>query len=753
MFDNVPLSNYVICVKDSKNFMGNEKSLDVIGEQVVQPSFNIFIEIKPQVYSFTEIRLQNEEEQNISKATVTALLLSNKESIAVARTLLFLPLDYLSDLYETSDGLYSATLVPGEYIINAEANNYKELSVYFVSKKGECVETLKLEKKSPSTLTMTATDIIKESPITGTLVKLSTLAKGMNVENVTDTEGRVTYKTDGCGYYKMFVSRENYVSYTKELCISKESASDIVIPLIPISKKFGMQICLSGEYDMGDLSLKIYCPNTQEDDEILGNKESSVLEGKARIVNNSIGALALLTNDVNEWFRVCVELTGNRFTFVDKKKLDKYLQNSLQSANVIIYIVVNESVKYAVQPPLNIAGSVWDVGFVNPLSGELLAINAITNISPGNRLENHKEFLNLYSYISAKSDVRTSFGFSKSGVQRLDDIIMSQEEFGKVVENLHKESSEEFKEKLVNSVSDMFGNVSLKQLMKLINLNKGQSSDMEGTRTLRSTTTANNKKLNFGFLKGYTYKEPVDPKKEAPAKDRENEFDNEEPIGEKSKPGYGYKRQDHVAYERPEEFKKSFHSDKEESDKTSPKEDSDEQPKESNIEVEQYKSDQDNNVQDKDKEDSNKDKENTDRHEESINISKGDIENDKDENDKEDLDKNHEEEEVNKEDSDKEKEESNSEKDSKKDNLETAQHRPDEEEIENNNENKEEKDEEEEERDLKVENESNEQDQAEEDKESSNDDVLDDLMQGGAIRRISKKGRGDRRLKDKSKDV
>ena len=87
VFDDVPLSNYVICVEDSKNFMGNEKLLDLTGEQVVQPSFNIFIEIKPQIHSFTEITLKNEEEQDVPKATVTALLLSISEPIEVDRTI------------------------------------------------------------------------------------------------------------------------------------------------------------------------------------------------------------------------------------------------------------------------------------------------------------------------------------------------------------------------------------------------------------------------------------------------------------------------------------------------------------------------------------------------------------------------------------------------------------------------------------------------------------------------------------------
>lgn len=89
VFDDVPLSNYVISVEDSKNFMGSEKSLDLIGEQVVQPSFNIFIEVKPQIHSFAEIALRNDEDQPVSKATVTALLLSISEPIEVDRRVFY----------------------------------------------------------------------------------------------------------------------------------------------------------------------------------------------------------------------------------------------------------------------------------------------------------------------------------------------------------------------------------------------------------------------------------------------------------------------------------------------------------------------------------------------------------------------------------------------------------------------------------------------------------------------------------------
>lgn len=164
-------------------------------------------------------------------------------------------------MYETDSGVYTATLLPGEYIINAQTDNHKELSEYFVMVKGECTGTFTLEKKASSNLTMTAIDIITGNPVAGTLVKLSTLDRGMNVENVTDAEGKVMYKTDGYGYYKLYVSRGSYISYTKEMCISKKSASEIVIPVIPMNKEGqSMQICLSGDSEMNGLSFKIYCP-------------------------------------------------------------------------------------------------------------------------------------------------------------------------------------------------------------------------------------------------------------------------------------------------------------------------------------------------------------------------------------------------------------------------------------------------------------------------------------------------------------
>jgi len=86
----------------------------------------------------------------------------------------------------------------------------------------------------------------------------------MNVEGLTNAEGKCEYTTDGRGKYLLSVSREGYASYAKEFCVSKNSLDDIVVPAIPLlaesSDKAIIQICVSGDAACKDLSFIVYCP-------------------------------------------------------------------------------------------------------------------------------------------------------------------------------------------------------------------------------------------------------------------------------------------------------------------------------------------------------------------------------------------------------------------------------------------------------------------------------------------------------------
>lgn len=159
--------------------------------------------------------------------------------------------------------VYTAILIPGEYIINATMTGFMKLSEYFVVTKGACENKFAMEKKVETGLSITAVDINKGTPINGALLKLSTQTKSMNVENLTDKEGKTQYITDGNGYYTLTVSREGYIPYTKEMCISKTSLNNITIPLLPLGNDLDstvIEVFLSGDACANGMNFTIYCP-------------------------------------------------------------------------------------------------------------------------------------------------------------------------------------------------------------------------------------------------------------------------------------------------------------------------------------------------------------------------------------------------------------------------------------------------------------------------------------------------------------
>lgn len=88
----------------------------------------------------------------------------------------------------------------------------------------------------------------------------------MNVEGLTDQNGQCEYLIDGCGSYNLGVSREGYVSYTKEFCLSKTSLSEIFVPVIPLVEEINdstsTRIYLSGDEGSKGLSFTYFCPQS-----------------------------------------------------------------------------------------------------------------------------------------------------------------------------------------------------------------------------------------------------------------------------------------------------------------------------------------------------------------------------------------------------------------------------------------------------------------------------------------------------------
>lgn len=83
VFANVPVNDYLISVEESKNYLPTEKRLDLIGERTIQPVFQVFIELKPQISSFVQVKLVDEDGKKVEGANVSALLLELLENVDI----------------------------------------------------------------------------------------------------------------------------------------------------------------------------------------------------------------------------------------------------------------------------------------------------------------------------------------------------------------------------------------------------------------------------------------------------------------------------------------------------------------------------------------------------------------------------------------------------------------------------------------------------------------------------------------------
>jgi len=422
-------------------------------------------------------------------------------------------------LFRSPQGLYGATLVPGDYIINISVPGCQEISDYFSANKGECTGEFKLVKKTPSKLTIKAVDLNTGAPIAGALLKLSTPSRSLNVEALTDENGKSNYTTDGLGRYLLTVSREGYITYAKDLCFSKTSLTEITVPLIPIvqeSEKTNIQICLSADCTAKGMGFRIYCPQGEE---VLGKMKSDSNKNGVQINSKNadkVGISTVINSGANEWYRICAELTDPALTSVSKEKLDRFTQNEMQALNVVAHIIVNGELKYMIYPPSSMVGRFWDIGFINAINGELMGINAIAESAPNNRLELSNEFYAFYQYVSQKSNIRSAFGFDKHGINKLDDVILDAQIFAQTVVkalNLSESSAHSFVNRIVAATADMFGNVCLKLLQRLINIHSVSANDMEYSKSIGSpmSGTATAKKIEFGFLKNSPSTQKIRP--------------------------------------------------------------------------------------------------------------------------------------------------------------------------------------------------------------------------------------------------
>lgn len=352
----------------------------------------------------------------------------------------------------------------------------------------------------------------------------------MNVEGLTDKEGKCQYVIDGCGRYSLNVTREEYISYTKEFCFSKNSTLDIVVPLIPMEDSLAEQtkikLCLSSDIACNDLSFHIFCPIN---DEIITKKNASS-PNKISVsykMADKIAAIAKIESGINEYYRICVVVEDEKLYKFSKERLDRFMQNELQARNVLLHVVVNNELKFSISPPAYMSGNIWDIGFINAIDGELMLVNTMIAKAPSSRLEWWNEFFCFYSMISRKPHIKSLFSPEKGGRKRFDDIIMEKEAFKQMMLNvmpLEDNIPEEFLKLLSQTLGDVLGNISFKMLTRLLNMQGGYACELEYSKTTSGPMKETNlKRYDFSFLKST----PSSMKKEPRSTIKKSEMNRE----------------------------------------------------------------------------------------------------------------------------------------------------------------------------------------------------------------------------------
>lgn len=127
---------------------------------------------------------------------------------------------------------------------------------------------------------------------------------------------------------------------------------------------------------------------------------------------DKVGPCATILRNMNDYYRICVKIDDPALTTLEKESLDKHLKNPMQSLNIGLQVFVGRELFYEIHAPNFIAGNIWDVGFLNAATAQLMVLNSTSIEQPIDRLWLWEEYQTLYKFFSTKgkSKIKESLG-------------------------------------------------------------------------------------------------------------------------------------------------------------------------------------------------------------------------------------------------------------------------------------------------------------------------------------------------------
>lgn len=380
------------------------------------------------------------------------------------------------------------------------------------------------------------------------LLKLRKSNSKISSEGLTKENGEFMYIIDAnCPHY-LEVERKGFIPYFLEFNNTKgnENVSILKVPLMPVEKLKAKKISnpedqqeateitpgliravLITDVDdsNGVITLEAYAcvvnPENGEDTEIIiSGSENQEFEGDNLIAKYSdfedhgkfISLETFATPDTSKWFRLVVNITSANLTNPEEFVLDQNFKNTLQDHNAKVLIFNDKKLVSIAYVPNYINNALrWDIGFINPTLGKFLKINTCSDLNL-QRKTHMRFYMNLFKYLNdegSEFNLKSRLGFdSEYCILKNDDhVLADSKEFIKAVRRLpinwisenikndekleeRKYELEDFFQVLADGLKNIFGEVSLKQVIKSFEPHLGvhQPSPQKLHRTISKTS-------------------------------------------------------------------------------------------------------------------------------------------------------------------------------------------------------------------------------------------------------------------------
>jgi hypothetical protein len=419
LFANIPLDVYEIQVCDSKEYKSETKVLNTFEEPQQSSSYNVYIGVKSKQTCNVKITLSERGKGNVTNAKV---MFSNSS-------------DERFYLAEVMRGVYTTQVDKGEYELQIVCNGYKELKKTIQANIADFNLNLDMYPKEPRQLQVITSDAITGEPLGAVHIQMRVSQSRFSYEGLTQ-QGSFTYRVEDQGYFSLHTDKARYIESERELYISHTDSMNIMCGLLPISDPAKSFFILNWTRCSDDLEIKVFNDKLKVD---FHNPSSAGVSLRDFLKTRGIATVEVHSAS-SEWLRVVVKVLSS--DLIEPKSGNS---SPLLNSGVCMSVYTSNKLVANLLPPEG-AGEYWDIGFIQPDSGEFVEVNSLVWDSP-KASEGLNAFQSVIRFVETRSESLSAlFGFESSGVLKNTeygkDKFLSSDIFRKILSNItHSEDS------------------------------------------------------------------------------------------------------------------------------------------------------------------------------------------------------------------------------------------------------------------------------------------------------------------------